>query len=523
MASNDLKTLMSVTNRDMETASRALHQADGDVGAAVERLLGGERSLAGNRMVRRGGGGEVQDVTDGEIRNSRVTQRWEDSGNGYLTLKVVRPSQETESLEIHFRVKQSTQMGKLKRSYSERVGVSMGSLRFLYDGKRISDEATPGILEMESGDCIEVYKELGLGTSDTTEGVESVTAVELREHRVRRQGDFNTQLDRELQDVQLEVDRDREREIVKTKRMSRTLSQETEGMASVKRRRLGEESLREELEKVQRKYQDLVKKLRDKVECPVCFDVPRKAPIPVCPNGHVVCVRCVRAECPTCRVNMEQGTSTLAVTVVENIEHQCDNEGCGLSFHLKELADHAIKCEHRRVQCPGLDCTTTITVASLRDHVINCCVERAEIRHYKLPHRFTYMMNEEVKDLSGENQNFMWRLEGLKFEENIFFLKVTRKARKGRWFFFVQMVGNAEETSKFAVTIAVFRPEDSGEGKYSQRYSGDICPIDVCSVDDAEDLGYCLTIKDGGMAKLFVKNDTSGENEFSVSVNIFRN
>jgi len=497
MASNDLKTLMSVTNRDMETASRALHQADGDVGAAVERLLGGERSLAGNRMVRRGGGGEVQDVTDGEIRNSRVTQRWEDSGNGYLTLKVVRPSQETESLEIHFRVKQSTQMGKLKRSYSERVGVSMGSLRFLYDGKRISDEATPGILEMESGDCIEVYKELGLGTSDITE------------------------------DVQLEVDRDRdrEREIVKTKRMSRTLTlgEETEGMAPVKRRRIGEESLREELEKVQRKYHDLVKKLRDKVECPVCFDVPRKAPIPVCPNGHVVCVRCVRAECPTCRVNMEQGTSTLAVTVVENIEHQCDNEGCGLSFHLKDLEDHAIKCEHRRVQCPGLDCTTMITVASLRDHVINCCVERAEIRHYKLPHRFTYMMNEEVKDLSGENQNFMWRLEGLKFEENIFFLKVTRKARKGRWFFFVQMVGNAEETSKFAVTIAVFRPEDSGEGKYSQRYSGDICPIDVCSVDDAEDLGYCLTIKDGGMAKLFVKNDTSGENEFSVSVNIFRN
>ena len=25
----------------------------------------------------------------------------------------------------------------------------------------------------------------------------------------------------------------------------------------------------------------LVKKLRDKVECPVCFDVPRKPPVPV--------------------------------------------------------------------------------------------------------------------------------------------------------------------------------------------------------------------------------------------------
>ena len=40
-------------------------------------------------------------------------------------------------------------MGKLKRSYSDRLGVAMLSLRFLYDGKRIPDDATPGMLEME--------------------------------------------------------------------------------------------------------------------------------------------------------------------------------------------------------------------------------------------------------------------------------------------------------------------------------------------------------------------------------------
>ena len=89
----------------------------------------------------------------------------------YLTLKVVRPSnvrssQEQESVEIHFRVKLTTQMGKLKRSYSERIGVPMSSLRFLYDGRRISDESTPGTLEMESGDYIEVYNELGVNFQD---------------------------------------------------------------------------------------------------------------------------------------------------------------------------------------------------------------------------------------------------------------------------------------------------------------------------------------------------------------------
>ena len=51
------------------------------------------------------------------------------------------------------------------------------------------------------------------------------------------------------------------------------------------------ENVREELGRMTKKYEDLVKKLRDKVECPVCFDIPKKAPVPVCPNGHVVCVR----------------------------------------------------------------------------------------------------------------------------------------------------------------------------------------------------------------------------------------
>ena len=87
--------------------------------------------------------------------------------------------------------------------------------------------------------------------------------------------------------MQLEIDQ--EEESRGTKRMSRHASGNTEETAPSKRRREtqrtndeeGTESVREELERMTKKYEDLVKKLRDKVECPVCFDVPRKAPIPV--------------------------------------------------------------------------------------------------------------------------------------------------------------------------------------------------------------------------------------------------
>ena len=73
----------------------------------------------------------------------------------YIKLKVVGQ----DSNEVHFRVKMTTQMGKLKKSYSERVGVPMTSLRFLFDGRRINDDETPKQLEMEQDDVIEVYQE----------------------------------------------------------------------------------------------------------------------------------------------------------------------------------------------------------------------------------------------------------------------------------------------------------------------------------------------------------------------------
>ena len=68
----------------------------------------------------------------------------------YTKLKVVGQN----SNEIHFRVKQTTQIGKLKKSYSERVGVPILSLRFLFDGWRINDDETLKALEMEQDDVI---------------------------------------------------------------------------------------------------------------------------------------------------------------------------------------------------------------------------------------------------------------------------------------------------------------------------------------------------------------------------------
>ncbi|KAI6220607.1 Small ubiquitin-related modifier [Aphelenchoides fujianensis] len=78
------------------------------------------------------------------------------TGQGaYIKLKVVGQ----DANEVHFRVKYSTIMGKLKKSYAERTGVTITSLRFLFDGRRIENEDTPKSLSMEDDDVIEVYQE----------------------------------------------------------------------------------------------------------------------------------------------------------------------------------------------------------------------------------------------------------------------------------------------------------------------------------------------------------------------------
>merc|ERR1719323_1189766 len=102
-------------------------------------------------------------------------------------------------------------------------------------------------------------------------------------------------------------------------------------------------ALRTESEEIiKANYDDLVGQLAAKVECPVCYEVPKSAPIHSCVNGHLVCRDCRRDTCPTCRVPLGRATSLLAATVIEKIPHRCDFEpqGCCARLALPDLKAH---------------------------------------------------------------------------------------------------------------------------------------------------------------------------------------
>merc|ERR1712062_74801 len=75
--------------------------------------------------------------------------------DNHINLKVVG----ADNSEVHFKIKKTTQLKKLKQAYADRQGVSLNSLRFLFDGQRVADDMSPKQLEMEEGDVIEVYQE----------------------------------------------------------------------------------------------------------------------------------------------------------------------------------------------------------------------------------------------------------------------------------------------------------------------------------------------------------------------------
>jgi len=330
--------------------------------------------------------------------------------------------------------------------------------------------------------------------------------------RTRRTGDELNNGSSQNKKVKMSLD-SREREELVYARKERDIAREERDSA---RKEL--ETVKEEQGRITKKYEDLVKKLRDKVECPVCFAIPKEAPVPVCPNGHVVCVKCVRKKCPTCRVKMEHGRSTLAVTVIDNIEHQCSH--CDLTFSSSDLPTHMSRCGHRIVKCPGLECSARLPLSSLHDHVINCCVVDAEIKPFPKWMKYQYEMNEDLKDLKEKNLDIYWKLKGMKFEGKIFFFKMMREAHS--WFMFVQMVGSSEDTEKYRVMITVSRPREGPKGMYSRGCAGNICPIDTTTVGEAAEGGMCLILKDEDIAKLLVKNSKSGKNELMIRVEIFR-
>lgn len=271
------------------------------------------------------------------------------------------------------------------------------------------------------------------------------------------------------------------------------------------------------------KYKKLLTELHSKVECPVCFELPESAPIPICPNGHVVCTTCVALTpiCPTCRVRMGKGTSTIAVAIIENIPHPCQFQasGCEVTCMLTELKFHIKLCPFRTVTCPNDKCNECVPLPELAEHTLAKCIDKGIF--HSSPHVVTLTFETFETDSCT--------MDGVAFDENIFFLhtivckkNITRRKRPKIFYFFVQMIGTEEKCSQYVATTDVFKPFTEAGGLSSKQFTTQICPIDISGLDEAID-GGCYGELDINTMKLLseeVKLTDGNQKKLQFYINI---
>jgi len=94
--------------------------------------------------------------TDNSSGASKITEEKVSGSDEYICLRVITSDMTNE---VHFRVKATTSLSRLKRSYCSKLGFQVEELRFVFDGHRITDDDTPKKLGMINDDVIEIYQE----------------------------------------------------------------------------------------------------------------------------------------------------------------------------------------------------------------------------------------------------------------------------------------------------------------------------------------------------------------------------
>ena len=222
------------------------------------------------------------------------------------------------------------------------------------------------------------------------------------------------------------------------------------------------------------KQDHFLHQLKDKIECPVCMDIPRSNPA-VCPNGHFVCQKCKSDVCHTCRTAMGPGKSLLVTTILENIDHKCIFDDCDYQFALEDLETHERSCLHRKIQCPDEDCAQTVSLSNLVDHLLqseNCCVEKTAPL---VPDKSWNRRNFSVKDVSAKTGS--WPIHIYTYNGETF--AIFPRKSEGQLYCVVVMFTTASECSKYNIEMIVHeRDSEFFNSKFSVKFTGSPLSID---------------------------------------------
>ena len=114
--------------------------------------------------------------------------------------------------------------------------------------------------------------------------------------------------------------------------------------------------------------------IREDLQCPVCFKIPRTTPIFQCEEGHILCNTCHPRlhDCPVCRRPLRNTRCRAIEKIISKLPLRCINfnEGCDEPQALPDkIIEHEKECNYRSVKCVFKRCNDQVVVSKFLEHV----------------------------------------------------------------------------------------------------------------------------------------------------------
>eukprot|EP00092_Neocalanus_flemingeri_P016403 GFUD01017753.1.p1 GENE.GFUD01017753.1~~GFUD01017753.1.p1 ORF type:complete len:431 (-),score=108.20 GFUD01017753.1:82-1374(-) len=395
---------------------------------------------------------------------------------GNLTNKLVEEKNEEEGKIVRLLEEENKSL-ELKIEELEEQLVKNGNLKIFIEENKIQHEALIETLKAQHENNLTESQQAAKAWKRKAQNLSSIMEKEEKEHAVK---------------VTLLESKEKEASIYEEEIRSLKLQIE-EGKTDMKQ--------------MTSRHKQIFDQLKDKLECPVCMEIPRCGPVYVCPNGHFVCKECKSGSCPTCRVDMADGKSLLAVTIIENIDHQCKFVYCEEFFAIDKLDGHETTCKHRTVSCPNDYCIEKIALSKLLDHLGgHPCSATAEPIVFKdalQPGEEKCKVGYLLSAASFTRSKTTWRLNHYEYGDTSFVVLANKLDHV--FYFSMVMLEPKEECLKYNIEMEVHEWDStSQDSEVIFKFGGKPCSID----EDKEDLKYLgLAVSSKGMEKIIRKSE----------------
>lgn len=277
-------------------------------------------------------------------------------------------------------------------------------------------------------------------------------------------------------------------------------------------------------------HRKLVTELQSSLECPVCLDTIRTAPVQCCRNGHLICSLCITRThiCPTCRAPMtlqsgQRCVSHSANRLVDLLPHPCTNRdsGCEVEELLGTLTQHEQDCPYRLVRCPIGYCTDNIPMASLSEHV-------SAYPHFLTTHAYptsnilTFSRYIPSQNMGQQNTFQLKSFDPIRFTFSgaIFYLQTITSPDKRFLYNFVQLEGTKEDCAKYwaSITVASFNPYTASQVCQTVRPN----PLDLHCRDDLQSIGEAIVMTEKVVVSVLQYDTVQARYQFKVKVKIMQ-